>query len=126
MSQEVIHQWLDNMSKSVAMRDLEKHMSLVSRHVRVYGIPGHKVINYDEWRMRRRNEFDKNLLTSLRYKLLKIKTQALRRLAFQVQEVMSASNGKSVVLTKDIILELEPDEKWRVVEESIRNWQIQN
>ena len=38
---------------------------------------------------------------------------------------MAASNGQSVVLNKDIMLELEPDNKWRVVEEKIRNWTVQ-
>lgn len=124
MSQEVISQWLDNMSKSVSMRDLEKHMSLVSPYVRVYGVPGQKVIDYEGWRQRRKYEFDNNLLTRLSYKLVRIKTQALRRLAFQVEETMAASNGQSVLLNKDIMLELEPDNKWRVVEEKIRKWKI--
>jgi len=122
--QEIIYQWLDNMSKSVAMRDLEKHMSLVSRHVKVYGIPGREAIDYQGWRQRRQNEFDNNLLTRLTYKVVRIKTQALRRLAFQVEETMAARNGQAVILNKDIMLELEPDEKWRVVEEKIRHWEI--
>jgi hypothetical protein len=123
--QEVIHQWLNNMSKSVAMQDLEKHMSLVSQHVRVYGVPGQKTIDYDGWRMRRKNEFDKDLLARISYKVVRVKTQALRRIAFQVEETMAARTGQAVVLNKDIMLELEPDDKWRVVEEKIRNWNLQ-
>lgn len=124
MSQQVIHQWLDSMSKSVAMRDLEKHMALVSPYVKVYGVPGRATIDYEGWRLRRKNEFENNLLTRLSYKVVRIKTQALRRLAFQVEETMAARNGKAVVLDKDIMLELEPDDKWRVVEEKIRHWEI--
>ena len=125
MSQDAIYQWLDNMSKSVAMQDLEKHMSLVSQYVRVYGVPGQETIDYDGWRQRRQNEFSNNLLTRLHYKVVRIKTQALRRLAFQVEETLTANNGKAVVLDKDIMLELEPDDKWRVVEEKIRHWEVQ-
>lgn len=125
MSQDAIYQWLDSMSKSVAMQDLEKHMSLVSQYVRVYGVPGQETIDYDGWRQRRQNEFRNNLLTRLHYKVVRIKTQALRRLAFQVEETLTANNGKAVVLDKDIMLELEPDDKWRVVEEKIRHWEVQ-
>jgi len=125
MSQDVILQWLDNMSKSVAMRDLEKHMSLISQTVQVYGIPGQSVIDYDAWRLRRRNEFQQNLLARLSYKLLKVKIQGLRRMAFQVEETMTASNGSKVILTEDIMLELEPDDRWRLVELKIRHWNVQ-
>jgi len=125
MSQDVIIQWLDNMSKSVAMRDLEKQMSLISRYVQVYGVPGHDVIDYDGWRLRRRNEFQKNLLAKLSYKLLKVKIQGLRRTAFQVEETMTATGGSKVILTEDIMLELEPDDRWRLVELKIRHWNVQ-
>jgi len=125
MSQDVILQWLDNMSKSVAMRDLEKHMSLISQTVQVYGIPGQSVIDYDAWRLRRRNEFQQNLLARLSYKLLKVKIQGLRRMAFQVEETMTASNGSKVILTEDIMLELEPDDRWRLVELKIRHWKVE-
>lgn len=125
MSQEqAIYQWLDNMSKSVAMQDLEKHMALISPYVRVYGIPGHETIDYDGWRQRRKNEFEHDLLARLSYKVVRIKTQALRRVAFEVEEILSARNGKAVVLNKDIMLELEPDDKWRVVEEKIHDWEV--
>lgn len=125
MSQEeAIYQWLDNMSQSVATQDLEKHMSLVSPHVRVYGVPGHETIDYDGWRQRRKNEFEHDLLARLSYKVVRIKTQALRRVAFEVEETLSARNGKAVVLNKDIMLELEPDEQWRVVEEKVRDWEV--
>lgn len=123
--QDIIYKWIDNMSKSVSMQDLEKHMSLVSRHVRVYGVPGRDPIDYDGWRLRRQNEFSNHLLTRLTYKVVRIKTQALRRLAFRVEETMTANTGQAVVLDKDIMLELEPDDKWRVVEEKIHHWEIQ-
>lgn len=123
--QEMIYQWLDSMSRSVSARDLEQHMSLVSQHVKVYGVPGQDAIDYSGWRQRRQNEFAHNLLARLSYKVIRIKTQALRRVAFEVEETMAARNGKAVVLDKDIMLELEADEKWRVVEEKIRHWKIQ-
>ena len=124
MSDEVIQKWLDDMSYSVATRDLSLHMSLVSQRVQVYGVPGHRHINYMQWFNRRRNEFEKGLLIRLSYKLVNIKTKALRRLGFRVEEVMTAANGQAIWLEKDIILELEVDEKWRVVEEHIRQWHL--
>jgi hypothetical protein len=112
------------MTNSIASQDLERHMALVSRHVQVYGVPGHSSLNYEQWLARRRNELHNKLLAGLSYKLVNIKNQGLRRIAFRVEETMTARNGKAVWLMKDIILELEQDEKWRVVEEKIRDWHL--
>ena len=124
MSQEIIQQWLEEMTQSVANKDLNAHMELVSKNVRVYGVPGHEVINYQRWLVRRRNEFEKNLLASLIYSLKNVKTIALRRLAFNVEEIMTAVSGQAIWLNKDIILEQEKDDKWRVVEEKINQWHL--
>lgn len=122
MSQELILSWLDRISDSVQKRDLDAHMGLVSKKVLVYGIPEQESLGYYDWKRRRRNEFNNNRLASLTYSNLNIKTISLRRLGFQVTEIMQATTGQSVQIDKEIILEQEKDKEWRVVEENIKHW----
>ncbi|MDH3947997.1 MAG: hypothetical protein OEU74_03450 [Gammaproteobacteria bacterium] len=122
MSQELILNWLNRMSESVKKRDLNTHMGLVSKKVLVYGIPNQESLGYFDWKQRRRNEFYKNHLASLTYSNLNITTITLRRLGFQITEVMQATTGLKIHIDKEIILEQEADNEWRVVEETIKQW----
>ncbi len=122
MSQELILNWLDRMSESVKQRDLDAHMELVSKKVLVYGIPNRETLGYYDWKQRRRNEFYRQRLASLTYSNLNIKTITLRRVGFEVTEIMQATTGQKVQLEKEILLEQEADNEWRVVEETIKNW----
>ena len=122
MSQELILNWLDRISESVKKRDLDAHMELVSKKVLVYGIPDQESLGYYDWKRRRRNEFNNNRLASLTYNNLTIKTITLRRLGFLVTEIMQATTGQGVQIDKEIILEQESDNEWRVVEETVKHW----
>ena len=124
MSQELIVNWLNRLSESVRQRDLEAHMALVSKRVKVYGIPGQPLIDYRGWEQRRRHELQHSKLESLEYRDLKIKVISLRRLGFAVTETMRGSNGRHILIQKDILLEQEADNEWRVVEETIRDWTL--
>ena len=112
MSQELILNWLNRMSESVKNRDLETHMGLVSKKIKVYGIPNQETLGYRDWYRRRRNEFNNNRLANLSYNNLNIKTISLRRLGFQVTEIMHATNGQQIQINKEILLEQEEDKQW--------------
>ncbi len=123
MSQELILNWLNQLSESVKNRDIDSHMALVSRNVQVYGLPNQDdPVDYNGWLQRRRSEFSRNILDKLSYAKLKIKTITLRRVGFDVQETMQATDGKLITIEKNILLEQEDDQQWRVVEETIYNW----
>lgn len=118
--------WLDKIAHSVATRDLDAHMGLVSRKVQVYGVPGNDVIDYRGWEVRRRNEFSKGLLMRLAYGEPQMKVAGLRRIIFAIEEKMYAHDGRQILINKDIVLECEDDEQWRVVEETIRQFSSAN
>lgn len=122
MSQELILNWLKRLSDSVKNQDLDTHMALISKKIKVYGIPNQALLGYQDWYRRRRNEFNHNLLASLSYNNLNIKTISLRRLGFQVTETMQATNGQQIKIDKEILLEQEDDNQWRAVEETIQQW----
>ena len=124
MSELDIRKWLSNVSESVKDRDLERHMDLVSEEVVIYGMPSGKTLNYADWYARRKSEFSRGILKSLAYNKLKIKTIGLRRLIFDIEEVMEGVNGDLAIINKQIILEQDLDQAWRVVEETIKNWKF--
>ncbi len=124
MSELDIRKWLSTLSESVQERDLEKHMALISKNIAVYGMPNGQVLNYNDWQSRRKNEFERGILKNLSYDKLQVKTFGLRRLIFEVEEIMDASNGDMAIINKQIILEQEDDNQWRAVEETIQNWKF--
>ncbi len=124
MSELDIRKWLSDISESVRERDIDRHMNLVSEKVSVYGLPNGKVLNFDDWRQRRENEFKRGILKAISYDKLQVKNFGLRRLIFGIEEIMDATNGDMVIINKQVILEQEDDNQWRVVEESIHNWKF--
>ncbi|MCG6887690.1 MAG: hypothetical protein LJE74_10815 [Proteobacteria bacterium] len=124
MSQELIVNWLNRVSETITQRDLDAHMALVSKQVKVYGIPGQALIDYRGWKKRRQYELEHDKLAGLEYRDLRIKTITLRRLGFEVTESMHGKNGRHIMIHKDVMLEQERDNEWRVVEETVRDWTL--
>lgn len=123
MSELDIKKWLKSVSDSVEKQDLDAHMNLVSENVAVYGMPSGQTIHYQDWKKRRKSEFKRDMLKSLSYNELKIKTIALKRLIFNINEMMESKEGDIVIINKDVVLEQEADQAWRVIEETVNNWQ---
>lgn len=124
MSELDIQKWLSNITETVKAKDLQKHMDLVSENVVIYGMPGGNTLNYADWYNRRKSEFNRSILKDLTYNNLKIKNFGLRRLIFNIEEIMDGNNGDMAIINKQVILEQEQDEQWRVVEETINNWKF--
>lgn len=122
MSEIDIRKWLSDITETVEAKDLHKHMNLVSENVVIYGMPSGKTLSYADWYDRRKSEFKRGLLKSLSYDKLVIKTMGLKRLIFSINEIMDTPNGDLVIVNKNITLENEQDCKWRVVEETIKDW----
>ena len=124
MSELDIRKWLSNITETVKAKNLQKHMELVSENVVIYGMPKGNTLNYADWYDRRKSEFERGILKNLTYNNLKIKNFGLRRLIFNIEEIMDGSNGDMAIINKQVILEQEQDEQWRVVEETIKDWKF--
>ncbi len=119
-----IQSWCSSISSSVQQKNLEVHMSLVSQKVSVYGMPSKGVIDYTQWQTRRQHEFENGELLSLNYQAIRIINSTAKRIVFNTNEVMMSQSGTMVTLDKNITLEYESDEVWRVVEENVKQWQV--
>ena len=124
MSELDIQKWLSNITETIKTKDIKKHMELVSKNVAVYGLPNGKTLNYADWKKRRQSEFKRGLIKNIKYDKLSIKNFGLRRLTFKIEEVTDSSNNALLLVNKEIILEQEQDNQWRVVEETIKNWKF--
>jgi len=121
---KIIRGWLDEISFSAATWNLDAHMGLVSRQVKVTGIPNIAQIDYLGWKQRRKNEFEQKLLHSLTYRLHTILQDEEDRILFSVEEVMKSSKGQSIIADKDVMLRMEEDGVWRVQFEKYNRIQL--
>jgi len=124
ITEQTIHAWCMDMSSSIKQRNLEQHMALISERVQVYGMPSKDSINYKEWKNRRRNEFSNNEVLALNYEGVHIISSTTRRIRFETTEKLLGQDGKMVFLNKQILLECEDDQAWRVVEENVQSWRV--
>jgi hypothetical protein len=99
-------------------------MALVSKYVQVLGIPGVDRVDYDGWRLRRRNEFEQELLGGLTYRNPKLLHAKANEIGFNVNETMRANKGPSIHLNKDVVIARERDEQWRIVLEKIQRIEV--
>jgi hypothetical protein len=121
---QIVRGWLDEVSFSAATWNLDAHMQLVSRQVMVTGIPSISHIDYEGWKLRRKNEFDNKLLHSLTYRLHDILSEEEDQILFSVEETMKSSKGKSIVVDKEVMLRKEEDGIWRVHHERFDRIQL--
>jgi len=121
---QTVHAWCLDMSQSIKQAELNEHMQLVSKKISVYGMPSKGVIDYKEWRARRKYEFKNGSVIALNYQNIKLIGSTAKRLRFTASETMLGKDGKMVILDKNFTLELEKDGFWRVVEENVNNWRV--
>ena len=126
IAEHAVMAWCLGMTDSVKHADLNQHMNFVSKRVKVYGVPSKDVIDYRDWKARRKYEFSNGETLSLNYQKIRLISSTQRRIRFSTSETTLAKNGKMLILNKNIILEHEDDDVWRVVEENVTDWQIKN
>jgi len=124
MVEHTIQAWCLGISGSIKHQDIDTHMQLVSKRVQVYGMPTTKSINYRQWEARRKFEFDNNEILSLNFKDTHLISSTHKRIRFSTNQTMLGTDGKMVLLDKNITLELEENQMWRVIEEKVNAWQV--
>jgi len=94
-------------------------MKLISRDVKVFGVPGFEVLGYDDWAKQCEHEFTHNILASVSYQGLKVRAMTPRRIMFETVETVAATDGSRSSQTIEILIEKEADDIWRVTQERI-------
>ena len=121
MSDKVIQiakDWMTKLVKTVGERNYDEHMDLISKRVRVSGIPGFDSLNYDSWAKQCKHEFEDNIIKGLSYEGLKLLTYNDKQIMFKTHESVEAMDGFIQEQGIEVLLENE-DGNWRVVQERV-------
>lgn len=117
---EVIAQeWLDASALTATNKQFDAHFNLISKRVRVTGVPGYESISYDDWARQSEQEFKDNVLKSVSYDGLKMAAHNDTQLMFKTLELILTNDGTDRSHGVEILLEKEEDGIWRVIQERV-------
>jgi len=111
--------FLEIMAETANNHNFEAHMNLISKDVKVYGVPNFEVINYNDWYNQCKQEFEDKLLTRVSYQGLELIAKDPDKIMFFVIEIAEASDGHENVYCVEFTIQKEKDRQWRVVQERI-------
>lgn len=112
-------EFLSKMAETANTHNIESHMNLISKNVKVHGFPGFDLITYDDWFNQCKEEFEKKLLVRVSYKDLKELSEMKDEFKFAAVETVEASDGQVNINCIEFTIKKESDAQWRVVLESI-------
>jgi len=117
---EVIAQeWLDASALTATNKQFDEHFNLISKKVRVTGVPGYESISYDDWARQSEQEFKDNVLKSVSYSGLLMSAHNEKQIMFKTLESIFANDGSDRSHGVEILLEKEEDGVWRVIQERV-------
>jgi hypothetical protein len=112
-------QFLDAMASTANALDLDAHMDLISKQVRVFGVPGYEIIGHQDWYNQCEYEFSNRVLKRVSYQGLNIVVETLREIMFMSIETVEGSDGAKNVSGIEFIIQKEDDGIWRVSQERV-------
>lgn len=119
MADDIAKQWLQDAATTANNKDLEAHMDLISKRVNLTGVPGFESIGFAQWYQQCKHEFENNILKQIRFEGLKPVAVTATRVMFKTYEVVEGTRGEVNAQGMEILLEKEPDQKWRLVQERV-------
>lgn len=119
MTDKLAEGMLAALTTTACALDYEAHMALISPKVRVFGVPGFAVIDYDDWARQCQHEFAEKLLKDVRYEGLDIVRSSPGHVLFKTREITSGTDGTVNDHGLEILIQQESDGVWRVTQERI-------
>jgi len=107
------------MAETANNLDFDEHMKLISKEVKVYGVPEFEVVTYDDWHRQCKHEFENKVLKKVSYQGLHIVEEAPERVTFKSIETVEGNDGHVSANGIEVIIQKEDDGQWRVVQERI-------
>jgi hypothetical protein len=116
----IAQEWLDASALTASNKDFEGHFNLISKKVRVTGVPGFEQgVSYDDWARQSEQEFKDNVLQKVTYDGLKMSAHNDKQIMFKTMESVFANDGSQRSHGLEVLLEKEDDGVWRVIQERI-------
>ncbi len=111
--------FLSEMAETANSHNLEAHMNLISKDVKVYGFPEFELITYDDWFNQCKQEFENMLLVKVSYQDLHTLSETTDEIRFIAVETVYARDGQTNFNCIEFTVRKEDDGQWRVVLERI-------
>lgn len=112
-------EFLSEMAQTANTHNLEAHMNLISKDVKVHGFPEFDLITYDDWFNQCKQEFENVLIVNVSYKDLHTLSETIDEIRFVAVETVEARDRQVNINCIEFIIRKESDEQWRVVHERI-------
>ncbi len=116
---KIVEAWALACCETLERHDLDGHMNLISRHVQVFGLADHDVVDYNFWLKHLQEQFAGGVVTSLSYYLNSIKADSDSLIKFTAIECLTDNTGEKHENPLLIVLANEEDRVWRAIEEKI-------
>ena len=107
-------QFLERMAATANALDLDEHMSLISKDVSVFCVPG-----FDDWFNQCKHEFENRLLKQVSYKGLNVLAETPDKIMFKSVETVEGADGACNTSGIEFIIQKEADGVWRVSQERV-------
>ncbi len=119
LESEIVSDWLALRASTANDKNLSEHLNLISKNVRLLGVPDFDVIDYDNWARQCKADVASNALKDVAYEGADILSAAEKRIIFQTLETVRANDGTTLSNRLEIVIEKESDGQWRVIEERV-------
>ena len=116
-SKAIIRQWMDDSSQTLANYDIAGHLALISKQVRINGVPKLGSIDYKGWAAQVEHEFTNKVIKSVAFHGDHIRAENSGEIMFVTREVITATDGKVINNNLEVMLKKEEDGVWRVIQE---------
>jgi len=117
--EQIAQAWLNASADTATNKQFDAHFNLISKKVRVTGVPGYESISYDDWARQSEQEFKDDVLKSVEYDGLKLTANNDTQIMFKTVESIFANDGSNRKHGVEILLEKEEDDVWRVIQERV-------
>ncbi len=116
---EIAKKWLEASALTASNKNFEEHFKLISKNVRVTGVPGFESISYDDWANQCKKDFKEGLITGVSYDGLKLTATNENQIMFKTVETIFVNDGTKKAHGVEILLTQEDDGIWRVTQERV-------
>ncbi len=110
-----VEQFLSEMAGTANRHEFEAHMNLISKDVKVYGVPEFDVITYDDWYNQCKQEFADRLLLRVTYQGVQTLSESEDEIRFAAVETVEATDGQENINIVEFTIQKEVDGQWRLV-----------
>ncbi|MCK5726639.1 MAG: hypothetical protein KAH22_07425 [Thiotrichaceae bacterium] len=115
----IAQQWLTDSALTASNNQFEEHFNLISKKVKVTGVPGYESVSYTDWARQSEQEFKDKLLKSVSYKGFKLLATNDRQIMFKTVETILTNDDNSKKQGIEVLLTHEDDSVWRVTQERV-------